>query len=722
MALVNVLEFEKEGADLVYCCTLNDLTVYAAKATRIFQMIHVAMYSTTDAIANQKHYPFFNRIVPEYRFQSQAALELVRYFYEQSNISLYLDIAIIVSSTDFGIAGANDLITLSKGMGVNIIEYQQFLSVFDLSLAALDLSVEVSELKSSGSRVFIAIMETVDFALLLNRSMEYGLVGEKYVWICFDGCANPYTFINVVTHTTYEPTRLLMQGVWGINQVGYSGPQYEELAKQVLEMDKTIFPVDSLVPTLVFQYIYDGVYFIATALHRMIEENGISHSGKIMNMERFNQILRNTTIDGVTGVIQLTPEGDRLPAYDIVNLQSNNSYFSIVGRWSEDKGIIIDKEYEFYGGSKLIPDIDVRPPFAYWNCPASRREVDLTGKSVALYTPDSDHSNSNISIDYYCDEYIDCSNISDEGGGCATNYVGLFIAFGICTGVLILVAILFLIITIIFGLILRWKRFISASPVFLIIIIISCIMGYAAVYAFTGRATKVGCAFRPWLLCLSINSMVVALCAKTFRIWRIFRSPFRRKVIGDLELLFLWFIMILPAIIILILWTIIATPTAQRITVDGMDHYDCKSGGFSGMVGGYVFFAIILGYTFLVLIFGAFLSFVTRDVPALFNESKLISISIYHLVFLAIVVIPVDLVIKSVSPYSAWIIRSTGILYAFTATLFIQFIPKILAVIVVDRCKNTPIHSSKGISELEHTEVTTGSALDHIKEADDSFD
>ena len=171
----------------------------------------------------------------------------------------------------------------------------------------------------------------------------------------------------------------------------------------------------------------------------------------------------------------------------------------------------------------------------------------------------------------------------------------------------------------------------------------------------------------------------------------------------------------IPSIIILVLWTIISTPTAHMKTIDGNDHFVCDTGGFTGPPGGYVFFAIFVAYSGIILLFGAFLSIVTRDVPELFNESKIISISIYHLVFLSVVIIPVVIVLNNINPYIGWIIRSGGILYAFTATLWIQFLPKILGLIFIDRFKDIS-QKTKSLQYLEGTRTNSG-ALSNIPEA-----
>ena len=47
----------------------------------------------------------------------------------------------------------------------------------------------------------------------------------------------------------------------------------------------------------------------------------------------------------------------------------------------------------------------------------------------------------------------------------------------------------------------------------------------------------------------------------------------------------------------------------------------------------YVFFGLLVGYGCLILLIGVVLSILTRKVPSLFNESKLLAISIYNIGF-----------------------------------------------------------------------------------------
>ena len=208
----------------------------------------------------------------------------------------------------------------------------------------------------------------------------------------------------------------------------------------------------------------------------MIEDGGFTDNGKLIDKNRFNEILRNTTILGVTGEVRLTANGIRYPVYDIVNLQSPiDTQFTIMGTWNLIDGLMLNEDFVFFDQTTNIPDIDIREPFKYWSCDNKKEEVDWTGKTVKLELPNGNNGNANIDLNYHCDNFIDCENISDESSdNCSSNYVNLFIIFGAINCYLIAVAILFAIFTIIFGFIFRRKRVISASPLFLLIIVISC--------------------------------------------------------------------------------------------------------------------------------------------------------------------------------------------------------------------------------------------------------
>jgi len=246
------------------------------------------------------------------------------------------------------------------------------------------------------------------------------------------------------------------------------------------------------------------------------------------------------------------------------------------------------------------------------------------------------------------------------------------------------------------------------------LVLFSIIIGYISVFAWFGKPHPVSCAFQPWLLGLPALSMIIALSVKIFRIWRIFNDKMSKNIISDWKLIILWFLLMLPAILIVLLWTIISTPTAKMTEVhDGKEHYICRSDGFTGQIGGYVFFGLLVGYGCLILFIGVILSILTRKVPSLFNESKLLAISIYNIGFLSIIGIPVIAILQEENPFAAWILRTCAILYAFTATMILQFAAPLIGIIVFDKGKNVTSFNQSG---LKNTSSSSSSVSKTITE------
>ena len=665
----------------------------------------LGVQSTSVILSDRITYPFFSRIVPPDDYQAKVFIDILNYLYKESGLPQYLEIGILAIAGPYGISGAQQL-TNSKELTIKT--YQQFLE------ESTDVTVEINELKNSKARVFIVIIANPpDAQIVLRTANDYGIIGESYIWFCFDGCAIDYIFHVGFTSEVQDDLRLYASGMIGVNLPTSKGTYYEETYANWLTLDPAIYPAAGPDTSMSVdaQYFYDVVIFVANVFHNLIAADGMDENGKItITTEEFYNILTNTSAVGCTGNISLDYLGNRNPSYNILNLREDAEGFQIIGSWDSVTKLTLDEKIEFNGGSTKVPDIDIRPPFNYWSCPDGKKKSDLTGKTVNVKSPGGSNP-PNIDYTYYCDSFIDCGNLSDEIVGCQYNYLVLFIVFGIAAGLFILLAILFFILTIIFGFIFPRKRVRVASPTFLIIVIISCIIGFASIYSWFGKPQKVACGFQPWLLGIAIISLVSALISKTFRIWRIFKSPFQKKMVTDLELIILWVIMVLPAIIILALWTLISTPSAALVEVQGEKHYICVTGGFTGPPGGFVFFFIFVGYTGIVLLFGVFLTIVTRDVPSLFNESKLIALSIYNLVFLSVVVIPVVIVLNEINPFISWIIRTLAILYAFLATLLLQFAPKFFAIIFLDRGKDKLFVNKSLMDWGDASNTGTGASL-----------
>jgi len=523
-------------------------------------------------------------------------------------------------------------------------------------------------------------------------ALEFGVIGDDYVWLTRGDVFSLTRFYDAEGN----PKNQTIQAFSGRQSFSTAPvPRNEKYNQMAAHYAEAGVPNTTLAAVGTISALYYDAGLMVCDMFLQAERKGLltqNNSYSNIHPSTWMEMMVNASFLGASGHVSLSESGDRIQnVIALSNFIAENVTWVRVGNlYLDNRTIDYYNEVTWFDGTTDIPDLDIRPPYAYWSCHDRESGYDPTGKTISIHTPDGSNVDD-IDSTYRCDGFVDCQNLSDESGGCLTDYMVMYIVFGIITGVLILILLLFFLFTLVFGFVTRRIRVQACSPIFLLLILGSCFFGYVSVFAWFGKAHPVACGFQPWLLGLGAVGMISALIAKTFRVWRVFAIPFKRVQIRDWELLIFWVVLVVPAIVILILWTIISTPTAKMKEIQGEDHYVCATGGFTEEPGGLVFFFILVAYEGILLLFGAFLTIVTRNVPVMFNESILLGISIYNLVFLAVVVIPVYMVLLTISPFAAWIVRTVAVLYAFTATLWIQFLPKVIGVIVIDKCRRVAL-------------------------------
>jgi len=191
---------------------------------------------------------------------------------------------------------------------------------------------------------------------------------------------------------------------------------------------------------------------------------------------------------------------------------------------------------------------------------------------------------------------------------------------------------------------------------------------YTSTITLLPKPTNTLCAIFPWLLGYGFNLVYGCLFLKTWVLYRVFRSAakFQKTFVTPLYILKLICIFLSIESIILICWTIIDPLSVQPVEMlDKSIQYQCKSKSI-------LFWIIFLVYKGVWLLFGAILSFLTRDVATEYNESKSIAYAIYNDIVLCIVAIPLAIALEQI-PSGVLIIEIAVILLAFTFTLFILF-------------------------------------------------
>merc|ERR1712137_46723 len=653
----------------------DEILTITGQLAGVLDVAMVSCAASSPIFSDKYAFPYFSRIIPPSSEEVVVINALLLELYQTQGAG-WSEIGVIVS-TD------GESVYLWNALSHIVAPPLRIVSIQAVVEDQTDYTVEMEALQKSGARVIILICAVHETPLILQQAGQLGILGDQYVWIGTTRLAN----IDPTIQTTDIPVEENFRLLSGLLSTRPYAPEEGEIYQLIYDRWTAFLP-GRPVENTVLNY-YDLSWLTVLGIQKA-EQSGYFDEDEHVTAQQWNDAFRSTEFVGASGYIKLKDNGDLFsPEYSIVNFQVDQ--FVSVGAWNDIQGM--DLHYDeiiWKDGTSTPPDLDVREPFAYWSCADKESGYDPTGKEITIHTPDGSNVDE-IDSEYRCDGFIDCRNLSDESGDCGTNFMILFIVFGILIGLLILGSLLLVVFVVVFGFIIRRRRIRAASPPFLLVIIASCIVGYCSLYAWFGKPHKVACGFQPWLLGLSVTSLIAALSAKTFRIWRIFRTPMSKGIITDLELGLLWFAIMLPALLILILWTIISTPTATMKEYDGTDHYVCETGGFTGPPGGIVFFFILVGYLAALMLIALFLAYKTRRVPSMFNEASLIWMSIFHLAFLGVVIIPVVMILNEFDPFISWIIRTIAILYAYTATLVLQFLPKVVGVIIIDRCKETSV-------------------------------
>ena len=617
-----------------YSVSLGFKSSSIAETTGIAAAVYgIAQFSATASssrLSSNFLYPYFSRLNPNSDLYSKSYVSCIKYY---SNFEGGWDkVGIFAEASEYSISLAESFIYNAENQDIIISAFFEYLAKQE------NFNFELELIKNSKARIimfFIGIFST-DYDTILQNANEVGLIGENYVWFLTPG----------YTDAEFLNPNPLSNGMIGPSLYLPESPAKDLFYEIWDSADPQKYPGTQNRPHFIDILYYDLAITFAHALDYLYKENDQSIS-KLNSITApvWSNTFRNTTLLGATGTILIDEYGDRSSQLKMVYYDATNNKWRFSAIFTpKEISSTNETTYElvsdivWYSNTTKIPDLDIRDPFDYWSCHDKTKKTDETGKTITLHTPNESDIDE-IAYHYYCDNFIDCKNFSDESSdGCSSNFLILFIVFGILGGIIICIAVLLVFFVIIFGYVLEYRRVLKASPLFLIVILLSVIVGTSSIYAWFGKPHPVSCAFQPWLLGFPCLSMITALTVKNLRLWRIFRFPMEKTRISNIELCIYWCLIMIPALIILIIWSIISTPTAKMKNTgeDDGDHFVCATGGFTEEPGGYVFFGIFVGYSFLVLLLGAFISVLSRKVPSQFSETKILTISIYNLVFLVL--------------------------------------------------------------------------------------
>jgi len=286
-----------------------------------------------------------------------------------------------------------------------------------------------------------------------------------------------------------------------------------------------------------------------------------------------------------------------------------------------------------------------------------------------------------IPSDFYCDGIVDCDDWSDETLSCDPSLAIGYILVGILSVILALLCILGLVFVLLF----RDRGRIRASGVFFLsVLAFFSMLGVLCVWCFFGKANDVNCNLRYWLFFLLSGVLIAQMCAKQWRIYRVFTNKsLKTLTISNLYLTGIICVINIPVIILLIIWSAADNLDARVATNSDQNeslHTICDSDNF------WVFIALLMAYQIILLLVSSIFAIITRNFGK-YGESKLIGFALYNATLTAVIIVPIIFALDS-DYFLQWLLGVLYVEFYFFAPFFILTVPKIYEVLWIDRGKS----------------------------------
>jgi len=202
------------------------------------------------------------------------------------------------------------------------------------------------------------------------------------------------------------------------------------------------------------------------------------------------------------------------------------------------------------------------------------------------------------------------------------------------------------------------------------LIIAGTMLSYIAVFVLLPKPTRALCLAFPWFLGIAFSLVYGCLFIKTWALYQVWRNAknFQRSSLTPAYILKGILLYCSVEVIYLIIWYVIDAPSVQlEKLVDGTYQETCKCKHIA-------FWIVFIAVKSIWLVFGAVLSFLTRDMVKEYNESKSIAYAIYNIVLLGVIGGPVVAYVQSTGVAGAVLVMEVVlIVLAFTFTLIALF-------------------------------------------------
>ena len=687
---------------------LSSVSVPVASLLRLFKLPQISPSSTAVSLSNKEQFNFFFRTVPSDSGQVQVIYDIVKLFN-------WTYVSIIYTADVYGESGFKGLQRVfEEDNSSNIC----IANIIPLSPTEDPLAYEdaVDKLmknyrKNATVVILFAQKQTAQGVTKVWQQRNSDTLEHEITWIVSDGAATdvPWARGMLGVYPTSRPSEefnMWFKQIGGSNTAGspwvseyidsiVGCVQYPNGTSQGDCTNENVTIGDlKLEPNFYVSPTVDAVYAFAYALHNMSAEECnytlcdailATSSGKIKG-DLFREYLRSVNFPGVSqDVVAFNAKQDlNSGGYIIINLQlntanaSNISFdYKEVGNWSNGKlslrvddicwntvdgqppSSICSKPCAFGYFEKSVPG----EAQCCWTCEQCGPEQASDGKTCMTCPPGEKPDQLRQSCKRLQLETLDWAHplaailliVSLLGAVTTTVFMGIFAFF-------------------------RKTRVIKATSRELSAVILGGIfLCYLLPLIYIGTPHAVSCAFRRYGIGVCLSLCFGALLVKLSRIHRIFNQ---KKLTTKLPHFIDWKSqLVFTAIIVLLqlligtVWLIAEHPGVTERIDNTFIELRCQANSYYGL-------SVSLAYNFLLLFGCIYLAIRTRKVPADYNETRFIHITVFSMCVIWLAFLPVYYSTTTLHPV---IYISSQIVAIFmTATCLVVFliVPKLYLLFV----------------------------------------
>lgn len=603
------------------CSAVTDQITKAAKHWNMVQL----SYGDTHPMFTEKSYPNFFRIVPSENEYNQPRLSLMRYFNWTRVGTLYQNEA------KYTLAHNNLISELEKN-GFEVVVSQSFND---------ELQNQMEIFKKKDVRIFLGNFDEFWARKVLCKAFHENMYGARFQWILV-GFYEVEWWLKPTPNCSRENMKEAVQGIFSIELLTLATNSITTKAGITPEDYQNQYLNQTTVVSNFHAYAYDGVWALAIAMDSLYQE--VQKRGE--NLQDFEYRNKTWEQDLITALDKAVFHGMTGP----VSFRKNSRRASFVIKQIQDQDSKCIGEYSGITRTLHLERCDQ----VFW--PRNKAPKDRT--------------------------FIKTEQMKLSWT--------IFLIFVMVAGVGILLAFFFLVFNITHR---NQKQIKMSSPNMNNLIIIGCILSYSSVILLGLDSNLTSnflfpyvCTGRAWILMSGFTLSFGSMFSKTWRVHSIFTNvQLNKKVMQDYQLYLVVGALIFVDVLTLTAWQIldpfyretrqlqpIVSADDELVIIPILEY--CRSKHMTAFVG------CIYVYKGLLILFGAFLAWETRQVqiPAL-NDSKYVGMSVYNVTIMCVLGVAVSFVLGEEHTMS-FVIISIFIIFCTTGTLCLVFVPKIIEV------------------------------------------